>query len=113
MVSTAAQIIIAVIPIVGIIVGGIVIFSFIYHYSKQRMLLIEKGLLHGKPFDFAQLSLFSGLVLTGIGFSLILFFVVMEGFTYGVLSGLIPFSIGIGMISFVIIKIRLFGRHEK
>ncbi len=102
--STAAQVIITVIPIVGILMGGVVIFFYLLWNYKQRLLIIEKGLYKKTHYDLETFSLFSGLVLTAIGLSLVIFFIIKEGFTYGVLSGLIPLSIGISLL--IYFKIR-------
>ena len=102
--STAAQVIISIIPIVGIVMGGIVIFFFLLWNNKQRLLIIEKGFYKKTNFDLETFSLFSGLILTAIGISLIIFFIIKDGFTYGVLSGLIPFSIGVSLLIYFKIK---------
>ncbi len=105
--SAAAQILVTVIPIVGIVMGGVVLFFFLYWNYKQRILIIEKGLYVKVVFDFVSFSLFSGLVLTSIGVSLMVFFVILEGFTYPVLSGLIPFSLGVSMLVFFGIRMKM------
>ncbi len=110
--STAAQVIVTVIPIVGIVMGSVVIFFFLLWNHRQKMLMIEKNLYKRPEFDLISFSLFSGLILTGIGASLVIFFVIKEGFSYGVLSGLIPFSIGVGLILFFIIRLRTFKENN-
>lgn len=105
--SAAAQILVTVIPIVGILMGGIVLFFFLYWNYKQRILIIEKGHYAKNVFDFISFSLFTGLVLTSVGASLVVFFVILEGFTYPVLSGLIPFSVGISLLVFFGIRTRM------
>jgi hypothetical protein len=102
--STAAQIIVTIIPIVGIVMGGIVIFFFLLWNHRQRMLIIEKGQYVKTEFDLSTFSLFSGLVLTFIGVSLVLFFVLLEGFSYPVLSGLVPLSLGVSLLIFFAIR---------
>lgn len=110
--STAAQIIVTVIPIVGIVMGSIVIFFFLLWNHKQKMLIIEKDLYKKHEFDLVSFSLFAGLILAGIGGSLVIFFIIKEGFSYGVLSGLIPFSIGVGLILFFIIRLKTFKENN-
>jgi len=104
--STAAQILITVIPIVGIVTGGVVIFFFLYWHHKQKVMLIEKGQYRKIEFDYESFSLFSGLLLTSIGACLMVFFLILEGFTYPVLSGLIPFSVGVSLLVFFVISSR-------
>ena len=103
--STAAQVLITVIPIVGIVTGGIVLFFFLYWHHKQKVLIIEKGQYRKIEFDFDTFSLFAGLLLTSIGACLMIFFLILEGFTYPVLSGLIPFSLGVSLLVFFIIRV--------
>ncbi len=110
--STAAQVIVSIIPIVGIVMGCTVIFFFLMWHFKARILMIEKGLVKKTPFDLTAFSLFAGLILTAIGLSLIIFFVIKEGFSYGVLSGLIPFSIGSSLLLFFYIRSRLKSKNE-
>lgn len=105
--STAAQVIISIIPVVGIVMGCIVIFYFLYFNNQQKILMIEKGIVSRKYFDLDSFSLFSGLILSGIGLSLVIFFIIKDGFTYGVLSGLIPLSIGVSLLLFFIIRIKM------
>ncbi len=102
--STAAQVLITVIPIVGIVTGGVVLFFFLYWHHQQKVMLIEKGQYRKVEFDFDSFSLFSGLLLTSIGACLMVFFLILEGFTYPVLSGLIPFSVGVSLLVFYIIR---------
>ena len=105
--SAAAQIIVTVIPIVGIVTGGVVLLFFLYWHYKQRLLLIEKGQFSKIEFNFITFSLFAGLVLTCVGASLVVFFVILEGFTYPVLSGMIPLSVGISLLIYFAIRARM------
>ena len=111
--STAAQVIVSIIPIVGIVMGSVVAFFFLLWSYKQRVAMIQNGLYKRTPFDIATFSLFTGLILTAIGLSLILFFIIKNGFAYGVLSGLIPFSLGISLLAFFKIKVKLDSENEK
>ncbi len=104
---TAAQVIISIVPIVGIVMGCTVIFFYLMWSYKHKMLLIEKNLVKKTEFDIDSFSLFSGLILLSIGGSLVTFFLIKEGVSYGVLSGLIPLSIGISLIIFFTIRRRL------
>ncbi|MBN1533631.1 MAG: hypothetical protein JXA20_13260 [Spirochaetes bacterium] len=105
--STAAQIIVSIIPIVGIVTGGAVLFFYMLWNHKQRMMLIDKGLVPQSPFDLLTFSLFAGLILFSIGVSLVVFFVMKEGFSYGVLSGIIPLSIGVSLVVFFSVRLRM------
>ncbi|HOW81319.1 MAG TPA: hypothetical protein PK573_02055 [Spirochaetota bacterium] len=111
--STAAQIIVTIIPIVGIVFGCLVIFFFLFWNHKQKVLLIEKGLYKKADFDLDAFSLFAGLLLTCIGASLLLFFFVMQGFSYGVLSGLIPLATGIGLIIYFSVRMLIKKKNDE
>lgn len=112
--SAAAQVIVTIIPIVGIVTGGVVLFFFLYWQYKQRMLILEKGQYVKNDFDFNTFSLFAGLVLTSVGASLVVFFVILEGFSSPVLSGLIPLSVGISLLVYFTIRAKMNkGRNEQ
>ncbi len=98
--SPAAQVIISLIPIVGICIGGIVIFFallWIHHETKQRIKAGEKA--HVK-FNYNAATLLCGLLLTGIGLMLTIFFALFDGITPALLGGLIPCTIGICLLLF-------------
>ncbi len=105
--SKAAQVIVTIIPIVGILMGGMLIFFYLLWNHKQKILMIEKNIYKKYMFDYDSLSLFSGLILICTGAGLVFFFILMEGFSYHVLSGLIPLSIGISLTIFFIIRNRI------
>ncbi len=102
--SVAVNIIVSVIPIVGIVMGSVVVFFYLLWSHRQRMLMIEKGLFTRRQFDLRLFSLLLGLVLMGIGGSLTLFFLLKEGLAYSVLSGLIPLGIGMSLLCFYIVS---------
>ena len=62
--SSAAQVLIAIIPIVGIVTGGIVVFFYLLWRHKQNLRMIEKGVTPSANFDVKSFSLIAGL-LTG------------------------------------------------
>lgn len=111
--SAAAQVIVTIIPIVGIVFGCLVIFFYLMWSHKQKVLLIEKGLYRKIDFDLDAFSLFAGLLLSCIGGSLVLFFMIMEGFRYGVLSGLIPLATGIGLMIYFFVRMVLVKRNDE
>jgi hypothetical protein len=105
--SAAVQVVISVIPIVGIVMGSVVIFLYLIFNHKQKILMIEKGISRKSGIDLILLSFFSGMALTGVGFGLTLFFILKDGISYGMLSGLIPLSLGISFIIFFAISSRI------
>ncbi len=98
--SAAAQIIIATIPIVGIVIGGIVVFFYLLWRHKQVTLQIKMGTYTPAKFDLYIYDLMSGLLLAGIGTVLTILIVLLEGVSYGLLGGLIPLVLGICMLVF-------------
>lgn len=98
--SPAAQVIIAVIPIVGIVIGGIVVFFYLLWRHREISLQIKSGCFNPKKFNLKLFSLLTGLLLTGIGAVLFLVFLLVQGLSYMLLGGLLPMIIGIGLIVF-------------
>ena len=105
--SAAAQVIVTIIPIVGIVMGCTVIFFFLYYNHKQKMLMIEKGINRKVNFDLGIFSIFTGLLLFCIGLCLTIFFAIKEGISYSLLSGIIPLSCGVSLICYYILRIIL------
>ena len=109
LVSSAAQVIIAVIPIVGIVIGGVVVFFYLLWRHREISLQIKTGTYNPHKFDFKLFSLFTGLLLMGIGAVLTILFLIVQGFSYMLLGGLLPFVIGICLILFY----RVYPNSEK
>jgi hypothetical protein len=98
--SYAAQIIIAIVPIVGIGIGGIVIFFYILWRHHEIKLQIKTGTYNPPKFDYKTFSLLCGLLLTSVGAILTLVFAIIDHFSYTLLGGLIPFAAGISFLLF-------------
>ncbi|MGL4987434.1 MAG: hypothetical protein ACRC5H_09915 [Treponemataceae bacterium] len=99
-VSPVAQIIIAIIPIVGIVIGGIVMFFYILWRHKQVTLLIKNNNYNPTQFNLKIFALLVGLLLIAVGVVLTPLFLLIEKLSYTLLGGLIPFALGVGMIIF-------------
>lgn len=110
--STAAQVIIAVIPIVGIVMGSVVALLYISLNYKAKCALIEKGQYKPVDFDIDSFCLFAGLLLIPVGIILIMFFIIKQGFSYGLLGGLIPFSVGVSMVLYFILRSRIISKRN-
>lgn len=98
--SAAAQVMVTVIPIVGIVMGSVVIFFYLMWRHKQRMLMIEKGMTPQQQFDISTFSLLAGLLNLSVGLVLTLFFLLKEGASYSALGGLVPLSVGLSLVIF-------------
>ena len=102
--ASAAQVIIAIIPIVGIVMGSIVIFFYLLWHHKRRTLLIKAGHFNKQHFDFLSFSLLSGLLLSAVGIALTVLLVMVQGVTFGLLGGLIPLSCGSSLLAYFFIR---------
>ncbi|MCL2196375.1 MAG: hypothetical protein FWB77_02040 [Treponema sp.] len=103
--SAAAQIMIAIIPVVGIVMGSVVIFFYLLWNHRRRTLLIKTGQYKRPEFDLLSFSLLSGLLLSSVGIALtVLLSIITEGASYGLLGGIIPLSLGFGLLANYVIK---------
>ena len=99
-VSEAAQVVFSVVPIVGIVMGGIVVFfSLLWHHLEVKKQILM-GTFNREKFNLKAYSLLIGLLLTGIGLTLSVFFILLTGISPALLGGIIPLSLGICQIIF-------------
>ena len=99
-ISPAAQVIVSIIPIVGIAFGAVVVFFYLLWHHHETKLQIKTGTFVPRKVNGAAFSLFAGLLLTGIGIILSLVFAIISGFSYAILGGLIPAVVGICFLIF-------------
>lgn len=100
-VSPAAQLIIAaIIPIVGIVIGGVLIFFYLLWRHREISLQIKLGSYRPTQFNLKLFSLLTGLLLTGIGLVLTLLLGIIQGFSNPLLGGLLPLIIRISFLVF-------------
>jgi hypothetical protein len=102
--NAAAQVIIAVIPIVGIVIGAVVIFFYLLWNHRRRILLIKAEQYTRPDFDLLSFSLLTGLLLSCVGVAVTIFLAIIQGATFGLLGGIIPLSIGAGLLVYYGIK---------
>ena len=102
--SAAAQVLIAVIPTVGIVMGSVVIFFYLLWNHRRKTLLIKAGQYNKPDFDLLSFSLLAGLLLGTVGATLTVLLSIIEGVSYGLLGGIIPLSIGIGLLAYFRMK---------
>lgn len=96
----AAQIIVSLIPMVGIFFGCVIVFFYLLWHHRQIMLQLRNGIYKPVSFDFKLFSLLAGLLLVGVGAVLSVLFLLIDGLTYSLLGGLIPFALGVGLLVF-------------
>ena len=104
--QAAAQVIISIIPIVGIVMGSVVIFFYLLWNHRRKTLLIKAGQYKRPEFDLYSFSLLSGLLLASVGIALTVLLAIVEGATYGLLGGIIPLAMGGGLLGYHFIKRR-------
>ena len=104
--SAAAQVIISIIPIVGIVMGSMVIFFYLLWAHRRKTLLIQAGQYNSPKFDILSFSLLSGLLLSSVGIALTILLSIIEGASYGLLGGIIPLSMGVGLTTYFVIRRR-------
>ena len=102
--SSAAQVIISIIPIVGIVMGSVVVFFYLLWNHKRKTLLIKAGQFQRPEFDLLTFSLLAGLLLSAVGLALTIFLTIVLGLNLGLLGGIIPLSAGIGLLAYYGIK---------
>lgn len=96
----AAQVIVSLIPIVGISFAAIVIFFALLWKHNEIKMRISKNQYNPPVFNWKIFSLFAGLCLIGVGFTITLLFFVISGLSYAILGGLIPLILGIMFLIF-------------
>lgn len=99
-VAHTAEVIISLIPIVGIGIGGIVVFFYILWHHHEVKLRIRTGTYKSREFDLKTFSLLTGILLTGVGTMLTLLFALINGISYVLLGGLIPLTLGVCLLVF-------------
>lgn len=98
--SHAAQVIVSLIPIVGIVFGGLVLFFMLLWHHNEVKLQVKTGCFVPKAINGKAVSLLSGLLLTSVGLILSLVFAIIDGFSYTILGGLVPCVIGVSLLIF-------------
>jgi hypothetical protein len=102
--SEAAQVVVAVIPIVGIVVGSVVVFFYLLWLHQRTTLLIKSGQYRKPNFDLLSFSLLTGLLLSIVGICLTVFIALIQGLDYALFGGIIPLAIGISLLAYYAIK---------
>jgi hypothetical protein len=97
-VSNAARVLLAVIPIVGIVMGSVVVFFWMLWSHRRKVLLIKNNLYEKPRFDILNFSLLTGLLLAIVGITLTVFFAFMLGGSRSLLGGLIPLAMGTALL---------------
>jgi hypothetical protein len=102
--SAAAQIIVSIIPIVGIVMGSVVIILYLNWQYRRNKMLIQMGQYKPAVFDLRSFSLLTGLLLITVGVTLTVFLSLLEGLSYALLGGVVPLSLGAGLLIYYVVK---------
>ena len=78
--------------------SSVVAFFYLLWNHRRRIMLIKAGHYNRPDFDLLSFSLLAGLLLGSVGVSLTILLIIVEGASYGVLGGIIPLSMGIGLL---------------
>jgi uncharacterized membrane protein len=110
--GSAAQVLIAAIPIVAVsLLALLSFFVILWDYRKQR-LMIERGLIP-KPRNIDDRLLLIGIVALFVGVGLLLFFGLKTGLSNSLLGGIIPTASGMGIITYYILIHHLKKKRER
>ena len=97
-VTPAAQVIVSLFPIVGIIMATLLLFFYLLWHHKETIMRIKHGIYNPLKLEFLNLCLLSGILLTILGLTLTVFFVCIHTLDYTLLLGLSPFAIGVSLL---------------
>ena len=110
--SSAAQVLIAAIPIVSVsLLAVLSFFVILWDYRKQQI-MIERG-LNPKPRDIDDKLLLIGIVALFVGVGLLVFFSLKTGLSNSLLGGIIPTASGLGIITHYILIQRVKRNRER
>jgi hypothetical protein len=82
--------------------GSVVIFFYLLWDHRRKTLLIKAGQYSKPKFDLYSFSLLSGTLLGSVGVALTILLSIIEGASYGLLGGIIPLSMGIGLLAYYV-----------
>ena len=102
--SQAAQVMITIIPIVGIVVAGVIVLLFLLWNHQEHIKLIEQGITPPQRTDLQTFSLLAGLLAATVGAVLTAFFLIVQDGSYSLLGGLIPLAVGVSLLVFYRIR---------
>lgn len=98
--TPSAQVIVSLIPIVGIAFGAVIIFFALLWKHRETKQRILAGTYAPHSYNWKPFFLLTGLILIGVGLVLSIMFLFMKGFSFMLLGGLIPLVIGLAFIIF-------------
>lgn len=97
-ISPAAQVVISVIPLAGILFASSIVFFALLWKHRENMLRIEKGSYEPPKIDLGGFALLLGLCLVATGLVLSVMFALLEHLSWGLLGGLLPLAVGLALV---------------
>ena len=107
--TPAAQILIAILPLVAVALLAVLTFFFLLWDYRMKKITIEKG-QKPVPRSIDDKLLLIGIVSLFVGVGLLVFFVLYNGLSNSLLGGIIPVAVGLGIITYYLI---MHGRHNR
>ena len=98
--SPAAQVIVSLIPIVGLVLVFVLIFFALLWHHREVKLQIKNETYAPFEFNWKAFTFLSGLSMIAVGFVLSVMFWAIKGLSWGLLGGLIPLSLGVVFLIF-------------
>ena len=98
--TPAAQVLISLIPIIGIVFVATITFFSILWKHRENMLRIRCDNYTPFQLNTKAITLLSGMVLIGVGLVLTVLFILLEPISWSLLGGLIPLALGICLLIF-------------
>ena len=99
--SKAAQILVALIPIVAIVMAAVLVFfAFLWKHRENKTRIIKGSYNPPQKRNYQAFSLLLGLCLVGVGLVLTALFAIMDKISWSILGGLIPLVLGIALLIF-------------
>ena len=98
--TPAAQVILSIVPIVGIAFAAIIVFFALLWRHREIKARIRTEQYIPPVYDWQAFSLLIGLCLCGVGLVLTVMFILLNGFTWTLLGGLIPLVLGLAVLIF-------------
>lgn len=99
-ISLAAEILVSLIPIVGIVCGAAVVFFALLWRHRETKLKIMNNSYEPMKFNLKAFSLLTGLFLTSVGLVLSVMFFAIHGLSWAALGGLVPLASGVSLLIF-------------
>lgn len=110
-VTPAAQVIVSLVPIVGICFGAVILFFALLWKHRENKQRIAQGSYQPIHPNLEVFSLLTGLCLTGVGLVLTILFLLIDGLTFSLLGGAVPLVVGLSLLLFY--KVNPSFKHKK